>query len=185
MTSPPKLTSAGDRASPIPKLPESYINYLTRLKDSNSCFNWLHDFFEYKPLKPDCKIDILDMVGENIQRQSPDTTTLRNRRAEVQFRIVLLSYSDPWLLDRALLDSVCYTFDLDLIAVWVCFDGQFSHLNNPNDDTRPDERNGPLSRQLTSAGSFLSLSIDYYGNSTLFAVLANSRDQGPLDTRKY
>ncbi|KAK3681417.1 hypothetical protein B0T22DRAFT_305637 [Podospora appendiculata] len=166
------------------ELPDSYLGYLARLKDSKPCLNWLHRFLEHRPAEPQGQMDVLDVIGGRIQVRPSESVTLGNRAADVDFRIVQLSYCDEWSLDRTLLDSVCFAFDLDPFAVWVCFDDDYSHLENPWDSKDPRIRREPLPRQLPLAGDFLCLPFDQYETQRLFAVFARSRDQGPLDTRR-
>ncbi|KAK3327095.1 hypothetical protein B0T19DRAFT_399999 [Cercophora scortea] len=79
---------------PRPELPVSYLDYLARLKDSKPCLDWLHQFFQWRPHEPEGQMDVFDVVGGRIQVRSSESITLGDRAADVDFRIVQLSYEN-------------------------------------------------------------------------------------------
>ncbi|KAH7146662.1 hypothetical protein B0J13DRAFT_553175 [Dactylonectria estremocensis] len=154
--------------------PRSYTEYLARLAETNSTFEWLYEFFKYRPEEPDSKIIILDIENNNFKRRCPDLQALMKQPATVQIRIVSFCYSDIWNLDRASLDNICYALDLDPLIVWAHFDHEFSHLDNPFDDDELQKRDGPSSHQLLSTFRFLNISTileDLY--ESLFVAFIN------------
>ncbi|KAK1756189.1 hypothetical protein QBC47DRAFT_412763 [Echria macrotheca] len=165
----------GDELPPA-EVPTSYVEYLARLKDSDPTLGSLHQFFQEKEGRPESQLDILDVIGNRIQRQSGVSSSLAVRAADVDFRIVVFSFQIFREVDRRVLDDICYVFDLDPFFVRACFQG-------------------PTPRQELLGRASLGRHVDLFGedfltvctgkipyDETLFATFAKSKSDGRLDT---
>jgi len=177
-------SSTSDSTQDPTSRPKSYVQYLAQLEEINRSFYWIHRFFKHHPEKPEGRVTVLDINAQGtIQMANGAVATnrdlLENQPPHISMRIVLLSYKDMWSLDRDLLDSVCYAFDLDPVELWAHFDSDCSHLRDPYRDTRKSHRKTRTPRPLLSFNAYLKVTFCQYERNQLLVALLNAVEGKP------
>ena len=161
----------------------TYASYIAALSSVDSRFEWLSHFWSHdpKPASPcDTILRVIDNENGLLRERSMPVEKITKCPKSTSVRLVILSYTETWSIDRHVLDKVAMALDLSPYFLWQHFDHEDIDLENHAPSNR--RRSMGPSIEPCAPSHTPSLEIGVTGSLQLSAILVapKSKQTAPI-----